>query len=183
MSDLLLELFAWITPVMLDPKTGDLPLSSEERAIFDQFRMGWGTKDTAELLHGLTDRYGEAAGGVIEKVLSRQVELDWRHIASYECHSGTEIADFVRCLWEPLKQLGFQFTQREEGGVTSFCVTKCPVKDLADSTGLHQWLYHLACATDLYSTPAFCPKIQLHRTRLLIDGDDCCDHSYTIKAD
>jgi hypothetical protein len=58
-------------------------------------------------------------------------------------------------------------------------VTKCPVHDLARKTGLRRWLYHLACATDFYSTPAFSPRIRFSRTKTLILDEEPCDHSYS----
>jgi hypothetical protein len=181
MADPVLELFAWITPVMEDPAAGDLPLDATEREIFEAFRDGWAVQDTPALLHGLTTRWGPRAAETIEKVLAPRITSDWREAGAKEARPGTEIEDFTRVLWDPLVKLGFAFTWKDEDGARAFRVTRCPVKELADRFDLHDWLYHLACASDLSSTPAFSPRLELTRTRLLIRGDDCCDHAYAVR--
>jgi predicted ArsR family transcriptional regulator len=181
MADALLEMFSWLTTLLADPSIGEIQLEPVERAILEKFRRGWGTTDTAGLLRSLSLEYGEGAGKTIEKVLAKRIKKDWGEIGAREAHPGTEIADFIRILWEPLERQGFVFIQKRDGRNVEFCVTKCPVKDLAEQTGLHQWLYHLACATDLYSTTAFSSKIEFRRTKTLMEGRECCNHTYIAK--
>jgi hypothetical protein len=69
MTDQILEIFSWWTPVLEDDSIADLPLEPTERAILEQFRQGWGKMDTASMLRNLTAEYGETAGRTIEKVL------------------------------------------------------------------------------------------------------------------
>jgi predicted ArsR family transcriptional regulator len=181
MEDRFLHLFAWLAPFLERASVAELPIDQTERAVLDEFTSGWGKTDTASLLRGLSQKYGEMAAQTIEKVLAHYIKSDWAETGAREAHPGAEIADFIRILWEPLKNEGFGFTFKTVDAATIFAVTKCPVYELAISTGLTEWCYHLACATDFYSTCAFSSKIGFNRTKTLMQGDECCNHTYFPK--
>ncbi len=172
----------WIGAVLERPLTDTFDARSTEYAILAQLKEGWGKRDTAGLLTALTAEHGDAAGKAVERFLELNIRRDWAEIGKTEAHEGREIEDFIRVLWDPLKAQGFEYTVQREGGSAEFRVTRCPVHALAEKTGMHDWLYHLACATDFYSTPAFSSKIHFTRTKTLMQGHDCCNHrySYTI---
>lgn len=176
MEDEFMQFFGWMSDMLKRPTGNFFEPGSEEYAIAERFKSGWGKKNTVELLKELENEYGGKAGPVIEKLLALNIKTDWSETGKKEAHEGTEIEDFIRVLWEQLK--GFTYSVTKENGSTKFCVTKCPVHDLAQKTGMHKWLYHLACATDFYSTPSFCPKIGFKRTKTLMEGHDCCNHEY-----
>jgi predicted ArsR family transcriptional regulator len=182
MNDEFLVLFAWITDMLRENPVGDVfAEGSEEHEILTAFREGWGARDTAQLLRGLTAAYGEKAGQAVENYMASVIRKDWAQTGKREAHEGTEIEDFIRLLWDPLKGQGFSFTFARASGRTTFHVTKCPIYELAERTGLHDWLYHLACATDFHTPGAFCPKIGFARTKTLMRGDAYCDHQYFYK--
>jgi predicted ArsR family transcriptional regulator len=178
MEDKFLKLFGWISDMLKRPTSLFFEPDSKEYEIVENFKEGWAKRDTIELLLELENKYGDKAGATLEKLLALNIQMDWPEVGKKEAHDGTEIEDFIRVLWEPLKENGFDYTVTKQNGSTTFCVTKCPVHELAKKTGMHKWLYHLACATDFYSTPAFCPKIGFNRTKTLMEGHDCCDHEY-----
>jgi hypothetical protein len=123
-----------------------------------------------------------AAGAAVEKFLALNIARDWKAVGEGESHPGTEIEDFIRVLWQPLKESGeFEFGVERTGGRVVFNVTRCPIHNLARKTGLRDWPFHLACATDFYTTPAFCPRIGFTRTKTLIAGDDCRNHTYCCR--
>ncbi|MBN2368968.1 MAG: L-2-amino-thiazoline-4-carboxylic acid hydrolase [Vicinamibacteria bacterium] len=173
--------FGWITELLERPVSDCFDAESPEHAVLTRLKEGWGKRDTAELLRGLTAQYGEVAGKAVDKFLELNIRKNWAEIGKRQAHDGTEIEDFIRVLWEPLKEHGFKFTIRRDDGTAAFRVTKCPIHDLAERTGMHDWLYRLACATDYYTTPAFSPKIIFTRTKTLMQGHDCCDHKYVRK--
>jgi predicted ArsR family transcriptional regulator len=181
MADAVLQQFSWLTEVLQHPAIGDLPLDASERAVLDEFIRGWGVVDTAALLKGLSAKYGETAGEVIEKVLAKRIREDWAAVGARGAHEGSEIEDFIALLWEPLRKEGFELTYESKDGGVTFCVTKCPVHELAEKTGLHAWLYHLACATDFHTACSFSSKIEFGRTKTLMEGHDSCDHRYSYK--
>ena len=182
MDDQFLKLFGWITP-FLQRSVNLIEPGSPEHAVLDEFREGWGRRDTIELLRGLTEKHGPIAAPVVEHFLASCIMEDWAKIGGTEAHPGTEIQDFIRILWEPLKTEDFIFTQKEVEGKVQFCVVKCPVHELAQRTKMHVWLYHLACATDFYSTLAFSPRMKFSRTKTLMEGHDCCNHAYFYKSE
>lgn len=151
---------------------------SEEHAILTAFRDGWGVQDTVELLRDLSATYGEKAGQAVEDYIAACLRMNWTLIGQREAREGTEIEDFINVLWEPLREDGFDFTVERAPGTAALRVTRCPIADLAERTGMHDWIYHLACATDFYTTPAFSPRIEFSRTKTLVQGHDCCNHRY-----
>ncbi len=179
MLDEFQAVFGWIGGVLERPLTDSFDARSAEYAILAQLKDGWGKRDTVELLKGLTAEHGDRAGKTVERFLELNIRRDWAEIGKTEAHAGTEIEDFIRVLWDPLKAQGFEYTIQREGGSAEFRVTRCPVQALAEKTGMHEWFYHLACATDHYTTPAFSPKIRFSRTKTLMQGHDCCNHRYS----
>jgi L-2-amino-thiazoline-4-carboxylic acid hydrolase len=182
MQDEILNHFGWIADSLDQPLRNFFKEDSREFAILSDFKAGWGKRDTAGLLTELTARYGAAAGAAVEKFLALNIARDWKAAGEKEAHPGTEIDDFIRVLWQPRKEGGeFYFTMERSGGSVVFCVTRCPIYELAKKTGQRQWLYHLACSTDFYTTPAFHSGIEFSRTKTLIVDDQPCNHTYRYK--
>ncbi len=182
MQDEFITNFGWIAGTLDQPLENFFAKDTKEFSILSEFKNGWGKRDTIGLLSELTAKYGDAAGAAVEKFLALNIARDWKAAGEKEAHAGTEIDDFIRVLWKPLGESGeFEFTSDSTGGKAAFCVTKCPIYELAKKTGQRQWLYHLACATDFYTTPAFSSKIGFSRTKTLIQNDEPCNHTYAYK--
>lgn len=182
MQDEIIANFGWITGTLKQPLRNFFPENSPEYSILTDLQTGWGKRDTAALLSELTAKYGSPAGEAVEKFLALNITRDWKAIGGKEAHPGMEIEDFIRVLWQPLQASGeFEFSVDRAGGKVAFSVTRCPIYDLAHKTGLHDWLYHLACATDFYTTPAFCPRIGFSRTKTLMRDAEPCNHTYFYK--
>lgn len=178
MKDEFLQHFGWITDLLKRLTSGFFAEGSEEFEIMERLKEGWGKQDTAALLRGLSADYGDKAGQTAEKFLEINIKKDWAEVGKRLAHEGTEIDDFIRLLWAPLKEQGFEYTMAKDNGRTAFCVTKCPLFDLAGKTGLHDWMYHLGCSTDPHSACAFSPKIAFARTKTMMEGKEYCDHTY-----
>ncbi len=175
-------LFGWVGELLLRSTSGPFEPGSREQAIVDRLREGWGPRDTAGLLRELTAEDGELAGRTVERFLEINLRRDWTVIGKQKARPGTEIDDFIHVLWDPLRSQGFEYTVQKDARSARFRVTRCPVQALAQRTGLHDWCYHLACATDFASTPAFSDRIEFSRTRTLMQGHDCCDHLYRYRS-
>jgi predicted ArsR family transcriptional regulator len=179
MSDEIIKTFEWIGELLKKPHVDCFKKDSVEDEIMNVLKEGWGNTETVELLKGLSEKYGDKAIPTVEKFLEFHVVKDWADIGKREAHKGTEIEDFIRVLWGSFTpDQGFQFTTNNEKGKTVFCVTKCPVYELAKKTGLYDWMYAFGCATDYLTTREFSPKMGFSRTKTLIQGHDCCDHTY-----
>lgn len=173
--------FGWVGELLMRSTAPVFEPGSREQAIIDRLRDGWGTRDTAGLLRELTAEHGDLAGRTVDKFLEIHIRRDWAQLGKEKARPGTEIDDFVHLLWDPLRAMGFEYAVEKDARSTRFRVSKCPVRELAEKTGLHEWCYHMACATDFFSTPAFSERIEFTRTRTLMQGHDCCDHAYRYR--
>ncbi len=178
MKDEFMRLFGWISDLFGRQTSDFFDEESKEHAIIERLKAGWEKTDPAELLKSLTNEYGDKAGQTVERYLELNILKDWAEIGSKEAHEGSEIEDFIRVLWVPLKDSGFEYDIAREHGKSTFCVKKCPVYELAEKTGLHEWFYHLACSSDYHTPRAFSPRIGFERTKTLMEGHDLCNHQY-----
>lgn len=181
MQDRFITYFGWFTDMLNRPQTNFFKPGSQEHTIIARLQDEWGSRDTAKLLTELSQTYGDEAGETVEEYLRVNMRKDWAQIGKQEAHEGTEIEDFVRVLWGPLKEMGFEYTMTKTDLSTKFHVTKCPLHELAKETGMHKWLYHLACSIDPHTSEGFSPKICFHRTKTLMQNDECCDHEYLYR--
>jgi predicted ArsR family transcriptional regulator len=177
MQDEFQKLFVWIG-AMDRPAAQFFAAGSQALSIVTAFKSEWGKRDTPALLKDLDARYGEAAGEAVEEYIRRNILLDWPEVGKKAAHEGTEIEDFIRILWGPLPEQGFGFSVSRAADRVTFCVTKCPIHALAQQTGMHEWLYRLACSTDFHTAGAFSARIGFERTKTLMQGHDCCNHQY-----
>ncbi len=179
--DYVLAAFSYLTPAFQQKSVDQMPLSEAEKAIVKELVAGWGKTRTVDLLKGLSEKYGQAAPEAVGKFVAESTKQDYAAIGARVAHEGTEIEDFIQVLWGPLAEQGFVYTSETRGTDMEFHVTKCPLHSLAEMTGLHDWLFQLACATDFYSATSFSPKINFTRTKTLMEGCDCCNHCYSYK--
>ncbi len=179
-TDPIREHFAWFAGMR--PVSDCFAAGTTEHTILTRLVEGWGRGDTATLLRELSAEFGEAAFAAVEQYLALNLAKDWGEIGQREANDGTEIDDFIRLLWDPLPKLGFEFTvDRGDDGSAAFRVTRCPIFELAERLGMHDWLYRLSCYTDEHSAPAFSDRIVFTRTKTLMEGHDHCNHHYRYR--
>ena len=77
MSDPFLEMFGWLTPLLNREQVGVFDAESPEQAVVDEFRKGWGKKDSVELLKGLSKKHGPIAAPAIEHIIASCITNDW----------------------------------------------------------------------------------------------------------
>ena len=181
MNDEFLKTFPWLTEIFSRPIPDFFMKNAIEREIISKLTSEWGKRDTIELLNELSDKYGDMAGQTVEKLLEINIINDWKKVGEKEAHNETVVEDFIRVLWEPLNEIGFEYTYKTQKGKTLFCVKKCPNYELAKKTGMYKWMYHLVCSTDYFSSKGFSDRLGFSRTKTLVTGDDCCDHCYFVK--
>ncbi len=173
--------FCWVREMInqnLDSEYHGEPLDYE---ILQTMKSTWTADHGLEMLKELDENYGDAAKHAVTEFMKPNLQRDWAAIGKNEAHEGTEIEDFIRVLWEPLKKSGFEFDRKNNGSITQFTVTRCPVFEFAEKTGMHEWFYHMSCMTDFFTTPSFSDKIGFIRTKSLMQGDEYCNHSYYYK--
>jgi predicted ArsR family transcriptional regulator len=176
------ELLDWLDFWFQSEKVEAHDFAAPERELFDRLAPAWlaagpGEEKTA-VLDAAAERFGRAhVFALLEKICGDETRAHWAGLVRQE---GSSLDDLVRLLWEPLPQLGFTFTSERLPDGLRFCVTSCPHHELAVRMKTTDWHYQLVCATDPYVTEAFDPPIRFERTKTLMQGDDCCDHTYFV---
>jgi hypothetical protein len=176
-EDLIAEKTSWLDRMITHPDNASL--FSDESLLEIQMELStrWVNENRLELLNNLAGKYGqERVLVVIDTIIAANSRRDWaEEVKGYE----NSLETFIKLLWEPLKEVGFAYTYKQEGTVTKFCVTRCPLADLAKQTSSERWMYHLLCLTDEPSVTGFNCNIRFSRTRTIMQGYPDCDHTYT----
>lgn len=133
------------------------------------------------------DAGGQAALDAIDRQNRESVTPEWKAIA--EKQAEVSIASFVDVLWNQMcLPDGLEFERTDEpatGRVRMHC-TYCPWHAIAVAAGATEVGYTLFCRTDPYMVEGFnqaaapgSRRIAFSRTTTLMQGDACCDHTYT----
>ena len=139
----------------------------------------WHTREKIALLDALKKRFGDEVVTVVDEVTAERAQRFGSMIAQRE--GGNSLADFIRLFWESERAGGLEFTfEQRADGVQIHC-TRCPMHDLAGEMNNQEWMYHLTCAADPHIVAGFNPRIGLRRSKMLMEGDDHCDHFYFMK--
>jgi len=154
-----LELFVSLAPAWLEAKTGAGKIAALDAAA-EQFGR-------------------ERVFALLARICGDETRTYWAGLVHEE---GSSLDDFMRLLWGPLPEIGFEFSREQLENGVQLCCTTCPQHQLAVDMGgsAADWLYHLVCATDPYAAEAVEPPVRFRRTKTLMQGDDCCDHAYVV---
>ena len=63
------------------------------------------------------------------------------------------------------------------------CVTRCMWADMFRKLGAADLGYAFYCASDYGYCQGLNPNITFTRTKTIMQGDDCCDHTYDLPAE
>jgi predicted ArsR family transcriptional regulator len=178
------ELLGWLDFWFQPEKAEAHDFAAGERELFESLAPGWLEAEPGEAkiaaLDSAAERFGrERVHALLEKICGDETGAHWAGLVREE---GSSLDNLVRLLWEPLPELGFEFSSERRPDGLQFCVTRCPNRELAVCLGGNSadWLLRTVCATDLYVVDAFDPPIRFQRTKTLMQGDDCCDHAYFV---
>ncbi|MGY5875399.1 MAG: L-2-amino-thiazoline-4-carboxylic acid hydrolase [Candidatus Thorarchaeota archaeon] len=94
-------------------------------------------------------------------------------------HNYSTVEDIVKDMWEGWTEGEFTI-ERKKDGIQIYC-TKCPMADAYKSIGRTEMGLILHCSEDEHIVSGFNPEMKFRRTKTLMDGDDCCDHYYSMK--
>jgi len=176
-TDVVAEQIGWMDGIFTHAENRNLFDDEEQLAIQSELSNRWVKENRLELLNDLRERFGEAAVfTVIDKIIDSNCRRDWEQIGKEKDNS---LENFIKILWEPLQESGFEYSFEKEGNSIKFRVTKCPMYDLAREIGAEKWFYHLLCLTDGPTVEGFNSRIEFNRTRTLMQGYADCNHCYT----
>jgi predicted ArsR family transcriptional regulator len=177
-NDPIAETLGWLDGTVANPRNADLFPDGERSKIVRELAERWTRENRLDLLNGLAKQHGEEeVFAVIDAVVADNCRRDWGRMGREEADNS--LTAFIRKLWGPLKDQGFEYTFETTGNVTTFRVTRCPIFDLARKAGAEKWLYHLVCLTDKHTSESFNPRIRFSRDHTLMQGHAYCDHRYT----
>lgn len=113
-----------------------------------------------------------------KELIAEQTRKIWASAAERE--KSNTIKDLV-LLWEPFRNQGAEFTVEDiDNGVQIYC-TYCPIAETYKEIKREEYGFLLNCSEDPSIVEGFNPDIEFQRTKTLMEGDDCCDHRYTMK--
>jgi predicted ArsR family transcriptional regulator len=138
-------------------------------------------KNRVDDLNALRQEFGERVVEVVLAARAKKVEQMWHNIALE--HGKNNIEGLRETLWAWVQQAGFEFTFTETDEGTQFCVTKCPLAEMAREIEAADWGYTCFCADDPHIVAGFNPAMDFRRTKTLMEGHDCCDHSYYMRPE
>ncbi|MFX0097902.1 MAG: L-2-amino-thiazoline-4-carboxylic acid hydrolase [Candidatus Hodarchaeota archaeon] len=103
-----------------------------------------------------------------------------------ESHSINSFDDFVKVmkkvLSSPMRQHTATLTiQEETPKKLSLCTTECLRAKIFKEMNATDLGYLMFCHQDDKTSRDFHPKIKFERTKNLMGGDDCCDHTYYLE--
>ena len=131
------------------------------------------------LLNEWEEKFGPEANDIARELIAERTRKIWASVAERE--QSNTIKDLVRLLWEPFRNQGAEFTVKEiDNGVQIYC-TYCPLADMYREIKREEFGFLFNCSEDPYIVEGFNPAIKFQRTKTLMEGDDCCDHRYTVE--
>jgi predicted ArsR family transcriptional regulator len=171
--------FPWMRGWFVSPSIRPAGLPDIETYILAEIEARWDSEEKISLFNQLANQYGEAVDRALEQAVAANVLPEWQGVAADKPSHTLE--EFMRILWEPLHEKGFDFTVQETPVGLQVDCRKCPLADWAKAHAGERWLYILGCGTDPYMLAGFNPALGFKRTRTLMQGHDRCDHTYARK--
>jgi len=92
---------------------------------------------------------------------------------------GKTLDDLVRTLWKTWDEGEYRIEKVSDG--VQVYVTNCPMVEAFRSIGRADLGVQFFCNEDDHIVEGFNPSIKFTRTKTLMEGDDCCNHCYTLK--
>ncbi len=128
------------------------------------------------LLNEWEREFGAEYNQIAEELVAEHTRAAFSKFSSEKGLSS--LNDLIRILWEQWTDGEFTI-ERTETTVQIYC-TKCPIADTYRS--IHQEQYGLIfhCNEDPFIVEGYNPKIKFKRTKTLMNGDEYCDHFYSL---
>lgn len=146
------------------------------KALLNEACEEWHLEEKNVMYTALRERFGPDADEVIKQAIGARIQRIWAKIAGIL--GSDTLEDFTKILFDPLPELGWEFTKEKNEKKISYRVTKCPKVEMAKKLGAEKLMFLIACETDCFSAKGFNEKIKFSRTKTLMEGYDCCDHTY-----
>jgi hypothetical protein len=131
------------------------------------------------MLRSIRNLHGESVIKVASAAYASLVRQRWKEIAKER--NKLDIGELFGLLWEDSKRLISYEVINRSSSLLTLKVNSCFWADEFNRMKAADIGYELCCMADFYIVEAFNPEIIYKRAKTLMKGDDCCDHSYTLK--
>jgi len=130
------------------------------------------------ILNAMTERFGSDVAQVAAHASAKH--LCQPYLAQFG--EKRTLDELIRILWQPLRERGYVFEIEHTADSAQITCTACPFATLHRQLGGAEWGFHLYCAADAYFVEQFNPAITFTRTKTLMEGDDYCNHYYSLSG-
>ena len=113
---------------------------------------------------------------LVDEMIAEASGNYWREVSARE---GKSVDDLIRTQWMPWTDGAFTI-EKISDGIQIYC-TKCPMADAYIEIDKVDYGLRFHCAEDANIVTGYNPSIKFDRTKTLMEGDDCCNHRYTMK--
>jgi predicted ArsR family transcriptional regulator len=155
----------------------EIPLS----VIWNRLQEVRGAYKDPEKLKSLVEKWEEDFGpeyqDIVDELIATTSQNYWSDMSARE---GKSMEDLVRTLWKSWDD--GEFTSEEIPNGIQVYVKKCPMANSFRAIGKVDLGIQFYCNEDTHIVAGFNPSIKFTRTKTLMEGDDCCDHCYTMKT-
>jgi len=135
--------------------------------------------DRAALFGKLRDRYGH---GVLDVVARHTVESTKKKLEAADLERR-DLGTVMEILWDRMVEgTEFDIIERTDE-VLRLRASKCLFADEMRRLGAADIGSAFYCAYDDGFCQGLNPAIRFTRTKTLMGGDDCCDHTYELRID
>lgn len=131
----------------------------------------------ASLFRHLVDRFGSEVLEVLSRHTSEQIKTRLAN-AELECRDLNAVMEL---LWDQMMD-GVEFKVLERTSeVLKLSVSKCLFVAEMAKLGAADFGNAFYCACDFGFCEGLNPAIEFPRSKSLMNGDECCNHTYTLK--
>ncbi len=134
------------------------------------------------LIKGFEEEFGsERTQAVAKEIICKDAALSGKMLSGvYSGNSLKELLKIVEEVWAEDGTMEIKNVKLSQDSL-SFDVTRCGYAELYEQLGIIELGTLLSCCRDFAFQDGFNPKIELVRTKTIMEGDDICDFCYKLK--
>ena len=133
----------------------------------------------SSLIQGFAEEIGfDKTIQVAKKVIRKDAIESGKKLAQqYSGNTMKELSKIVKEVWAKDSAMKIQII-RENDNELFFDITFCGYAQMYEKMGIKELGFILSCSRDFPFMEGFNPKIELRRTKTIMEGADCCDFRY-----
>lgn len=133
------------------------------------------------LIYGFAREIGyEKAMEIAQNVVSQDAVASGKKMAQeYSGNTIAELSKIVKEVWAKDNALTFEMLKEDET-MLFFDVTHCAYARMYEKMGIEDIGFILSCSRDFSFMEGFNPRIELKRTKTIMEGADHCDFRFSL---